>query len=82
LKSYAYLIQAYANGRDDSPVRPSNRPVVKGIGNGCTARYNVLVTEEAYLHLMSLTESVGERLRASKYCAGLIAIKVIRLQSL
>jgi len=74
LKSYAYLIQAYANGRDDSPVRPSNRPVVKGIGNGCTARYNVLVAEEAYLHLMSLTESVGERLRASKYCAGLIAV--------
>lgn len=74
LKSYAYLIQAYANGRDDSPVRASNRPVVKGMGNGTTARFNVLTASDAYLHIMSLSESVGGRLRDSNYCAGLVAV--------
>lgn len=76
-KSYAYLIQSYANGRDDSPVRHNNHPVVKGMGNSTTVRFDVLNAETAYQVLLSLSESVGMRLRAANLCAGLVAISLV-----
>ena len=74
LKSFAYVVHDYANGIDDSPVRLVNRPVIKGIGNGMTTRHDVLTREEAYLYLMSVSESVGGRLRDAGYCASLISV--------
>lgn len=75
-KSYAYLIQSYSQGIDSSPVRSSNRLVIKGIGNGTTAHFNVDNRKEAHLFIMSLAESVSMRLRASGYCAGLVAVGI------
>lgn len=75
-KSYAYLIQGYANGLDDSPVRHSNQPVVKGMGNSTTVKFNVLDAATAYQVLLSLSESVGMRLRAAQMCAGLVAVSI------
>ncbi|MCT4687918.1 Y-family DNA polymerase [Vallitalea sp.] len=74
LKSYAYLIQTYAQGCDDSPVRLSNRTVIKGIGNGTTSCFDVKTRHDAHLYILSLTESVASRLRAAGYCAGLVAV--------
>lgn len=76
-KSYAYLIQSYANGIDDSPIRASNHEVVKGMGNSTTVKFDVTSKEEAYQVLLSLAESVGMRLRAADMCAGLVAISIV-----
>ncbi len=75
-KSYAYLIQDYANGIDDSPVRRSNHEIVKGMGNSTTVKFDVTEAETAYKVLLSLSESVGMRLRAAGFSAGLVAVSI------
>lgn len=75
-KSYAYMIQNYANGIDSSPIRNDNREIVKGIGNSTTVPFNVEDSETAYKVLISLSESVGMRLREAKLSAGLISISI------
>lgn len=76
LKSYAYMLQNYANGIDLSPVRINNRETVKGIGNSTTVPFNVEDTETACKVLMSLSEMVGIRLRDIGLCATLIGISI------
>lgn len=75
-KSYAYLIQSYANGLDESPVSLNAHPLVKGMGNSTTIKFDVLDPQTAWQVLLSLAESVGMRLRAAKFCAGLVAISI------
>jgi DNA polymerase-4 len=75
-KSFAHLIQSYANGVDPSPVRKNNHPLVKGMGNSTTVKFDVLEATTAYQVLLSLAESVGMRLRAAGFCAGLIAVSI------
>lgn len=76
-KSFAYLIQSYANGVDDSPIRASNHEVVKGMGNSTTVKFDVTQRKDAYQVLLSLCESVGMRLRRARMCAGLITVSVV-----
>jgi DNA polymerase-4 len=76
LKSHGYLVHAYANGIDHSPVRKSNREIVKGMGNSTTVRFNVEKREDANLVLLSLAESVGMRLRQASVCAGLVSVSI------
>lgn len=76
-KSFAYLIQSYANGVDDSPIRASNHEVVKGMGNSTTVKFDVTQHNDAYQVLLSLSESVGMRLRAAQMCAGLVAVSIV-----
>ena len=76
LKSYALLIQNYARGIDESIIRKSNHELIKGMGNSTTVKFDVDSKETAYKVLLSLSESVGMRLRASSYAARLVAISI------
>lgn len=76
LHSHGKLIYEYANGRDNSEIRKSNYLEVKGIGNSTTISYDVETMEEALKILLSLTESVGMRLRESNSLCGLVVVSV------
>lgn len=75
LKSFGQLLWNYANGIEASEVRPSS-PKVKGIGNSTTTSRNVEDLEHADLVLLSLSESVGARLRAGGWCTRLVAVSI------
>lgn len=64
LKSHGRSLWKYANGIDDSVVAlvPSK---AKGIGNSTTLSSDALTEEDARKVLLSLCESVGQRLRSS-----------------
>lgn len=76
LNSHGKLIYEYANGIDNSDVRESNYLQVKGIGNSTTIAYDVETMEEALKILLSLTESVAMRLRASDSLCSLVVVSV------
>ncbi|WP_105614558.1 DNA polymerase Y family protein [Vallitalea okinawensis] len=76
LKSHGLLVWNYANGIEDSIVRKSNYEFMKGIGNGTTIAFDVDKPEIAYKVLLSLTESVGTRLREADKCAGLVSVSI------
>ncbi len=76
LKSYGELIWNYANGIDDSYVRPSNYIAMKGIGNSTTTAFDVEDKETAYMFLLSLSETVGMRLRDSGNCCRVVSISL------
>ncbi len=77
LRSHGYLVQAYANGIDDSPVRASRARVAKGMGNNTTVHFDVTDSKTAYQVLLSLSETVGMRLRGgARMCAGLVAVHI------
>jgi len=76
LKSYGYLLWNFANGRDESPVRPNRRVLIKGIGNSATIPFDVTDRQTARLVLLSLVENVGARLRRAEYLAGLVSVSI------
>jgi len=60
------MLHAFANGRDTSPVRRTDDvPEAKSIGNSTTAARDITDEREARLVLLTLSESVGARLRES-----------------
>lgn len=75
LKSHGLTLWRYANGQDDSGVfsAPSE---AKGIGNSTTLSSDAVTREAAAKILLSLAESVGERLRAAGKKAGLICTEI------
>lgn len=75
LKSHGLTLWNYANGRDVSTVLPTS-PDAKGIGNSTTLPADAVTRSEAARALLSLSESVGERLRASHRRAGLICTEL------
>lgn len=75
LKSHGLTLWNYANGRDDSRVEVS-QPEAKGIGNSTTLSSDVTSREEAAKILLSLAESVGERLRAAHLKAGNVCTEI------
>lgn len=76
LHSHGKLVYEYANGIDYSEIRKSNYLEVKGIGNSTTIAYDVETMDEALKILLSLTESVAIRLRASNNLCRLVAVSV------
>lgn len=74
LKSQGVLIWNYANGREDSQVKKSNRLAIKSIGNSSTIPFDIDNRKEAHLMLLSLSEMVGMRLRDSQYLARLVSV--------
>ncbi|UWG95407.1 DNA polymerase IV [Dehalobacter sp. DCM] len=76
LKSYGTLLWNFANGRDDSPVHLTRRVPVKGMGNSTTIAFDVEDSRTAHLVLLSLTETVGARLREGGYCARLVSVSI------
>lgn len=75
LKSHGITLWKYANGDDTSQVLPE--PVkAKGIGNSMTLSTDITTKEEAFRALLTLSESVGRRLRSSNQLAGLVCTEI------
>ena len=75
LRSHGLTLWNYANGWDDSEVL-SEPAKLKGVGNSTTLAEDALTSEEAHKVLLSLSESVGRRLRASHQLAGLVCTEI------
>lgn len=75
LKSHGLTLWNYANGWDDSEVL-SEPAKLKGVGNSTTLAEDALTRQEAHKVLLSLSESVGRRLRASHQLAGLVCTEI------
>lgn len=75
-KSHGTTIYNYANGNEDSQVRKYNYIEVKGIGNSTTIAWDVTTREEALKIILSLTESVSNRLRNNNSLCKLVAISI------
>ncbi len=77
LKSMGKVLHAYANGIDDSPVSlTEEQEDVKSIGNSTTLPYDLKKKEEAHSVLLSLTESVSQRLRKKSMQCSEIAVSI------
>lgn len=69
LKKQGLLIWNYANGIDDSPVKPESHSNIESISNETTLLTNITDKGEANHVLLALAEKVASRLRkANKYC--------------
>ncbi|NLL77883.1 MAG: DNA polymerase IV [Clostridiales bacterium] len=75
LKSHGILLWEYANGIDDSEVI-TEQVNLKGIGNSTTLKEDVCTKEEAYIVLLSLSETVAARLRKSAQLAGMVSTEI------
>lgn len=77
LKSWGEVLWCFANGIEDSPVKPDGAiPYIKGIGNSCTIHFDVEDKETAHKVLLSLVETVGMRLRHGAFCARLVQVSI------
>lgn len=74
LKSFGRLVWNYANGIENSPVKPGGGIDAKGMGNSTTLSFDVEDRKTAHLVLLSLVETVSARLRQNHYQSCLIAI--------
>lgn len=72
---YATQIHEYANGIDHDPVSEKD-PVNKGYGNSTTLSHDVSDYETACQVLLSLSETVGARLRADKVRCNCICVEL------
>ncbi len=75
LKKYGLMIWDYANGRDDSPVQ-TQEAEAKDLSNETTVSFDITDKETARLYILSLSETVGMRLRKAGLYAGVIAIHI------
>lgn len=76
LKSHGILIWQYANGIDYSPVNAGYNLIMKTIGNSTTTKFDIEDKENAYKILLSLTESVAQRLRKVRSCCSVISVDI------
>lgn len=74
-KKYGRMIWEYANGYDDSPVQ-SGQTDQKDISNETTTGYDITDRETARLYILSLSETVGMRLRKAGLYAGVISVNL------
>jgi len=74
LKSPGRLIWNYANGIENSPVKPGGSVPMKGLGNSTTLSFDAEDRNTAHLVLLSLVETVSARLRQEHVRARLISI--------
>lgn len=76
LKSHGELLWNYANGLENSPVRPGAPIPIKGIGNSTTIPFDVEDRRTAHLVLLSLVETVAMRLRHAAFCTQLVEVSI------
>lgn len=74
-QKYGKLIHEYANGMDGSPVAESDSPN-KGYGNRITLSRDIIDYESANQVLLSLSETVGSRLRDAKVKCNCITVEI------
>lgn len=72
---YSAQIHAYANGIDPEPVAARD-PINKGYGNSTTLSRDIADYETACQVLLSLSETVGARLRADKVRCNCICVEL------
>lgn len=75
LKSHGRLIWEYANGIDDTPVKPESTEA-KGIGNSTTLPKDIENSQDAKVILQKLAEQVGKRLRDAGQSACMVSIEI------
>jgi len=75
-KSHGKVIYNYANGIDESLVRKYNYIDVKGIGNSTTIAWDVTSKDEALKVILSLTESVANRLRNHESLCKVVSVSI------
>lgn len=75
LKSHGRMLWEFANGIDDSEVQ-SKRQEAKGIGNSTTLSRDVESEAEARKILLTLSESVGKRLRDAGQKASMVSVEI------
>lgn len=78
LGKHGKLLYTYAQGLDNEPVRRTeDSDEVKSIGNGMTFKRDLVSMDDIHTGLLTLSESVGYRLRKRKLkCCGIqVAIK-------
>lgn len=75
LKSHGRLIWEYANGIDNTPVKPEYTKA-KGIGNSTTLPADIENSQDAKAVLLKLAEQVGKRLRDAKQSACMVSIEI------
>ena len=72
-----YMLHAFANGWDDTPVTPSGfAAAVKSVGNGITTPRDLSCTEDAKMVLFVLAESVARRLREQGLKAQVVSVGI------
>lgn len=79
------MLQLYAQGRDESPVRNVEYSrEIKSIGNGTTMPFDITNYDDIKIVLMLLSESVSKRLREKNlYCSTVqLSIKFNTLESI
>ncbi|MDR1835660.1 MAG: DNA polymerase IV [Fusobacteriaceae bacterium] len=77
LKSRAYELVAFANGRDCSPVLHKDYELpVKSVGHGITTKEDLLNNEEVWLVMLELTQDIGRKLKLYKKLARGVAISI------
>lgn len=75
-KSHGKVIHDYANGIDNSVIRKSNYLETKGLGNSTTIAWDINTEEEALNVILSLTESVANRLRGIDSLCNVVSISI------
>lgn len=75
LKSHGKLLWNYANGLDDSVVEPESSDL-KGIGNSITLSSDAVTAADCKKVLLSLSDTVANRLRASGQSAEMISTEI------
>lgn len=75
LKSHGKMLWEFANGIDDSGVQPEKQEA-KGIGNSTTLSEDVTDEERAKKVLLTLSESVGKRLRKAGQKASMVSVEI------
>lgn len=72
---YGRMIWEYANGIDDSAVQ-TQESEAKDLSNETTVEFDITDRETARLYILSLSETVGMRLRKAGLYAGVIAVNI------
>ncbi len=75
-KSHGETIWNYANGNDVEIVT-DHQAANKGYGNSITIHYDVTDASAAKMILLSLTETVGARIRADKAYISVVAVSIV-----
>lgn len=74
-KKHGEIIHDYANGKDVN-ILTDHQTANKGYGNSTTLSYDVTDKETAHRILLSLSETVGARIRADKAYVSVIAVQM------
>lgn len=75
LKSHGFVLWQYANGIDNSVVEPIESEA-KGVGNSHTLSKDATTREEAFNVLLTLADSVSQRLRKKGKYASMINVEI------